>query len=288
MVAGILLALAGCAAPSEPGAHPSGDVAQTTTTTTTITTSTPAPPASPTPAPTRNVSWHLDKNQTWVATGSPPDCPEPLTLATPVDLAQATAILYPGQPRGGAFKPHGGFRFDGRADNNVTVTIPFDALLVRGTHGMRNGQNISSMEGLEEQDSFEFIAPCGIMYTFGHLRHLAPKFQQIADGLPVIVGFAQQQYFDVDPPVRVAQGEVLATAIGFENGTNVFVDWGVLDLRHTNGATLRPEWSQYQNDFDKYAVCWLDLLPPDDARHARTLRGGDSVSGTQSDYCGAP
>lgn len=43
---------------------------------------------------------------------SAPACPDPLILQTPVDLTLATAILYPGQERGGDFKPHGGFRFD--------------------------------------------------------------------------------------------------------------------------------------------------------------------------------
>lgn len=220
-----------------------------------------------------------------MATGTPPPCPEPLQLATPVDLDLATAILYPGQVRGNAFKGHGGFRFDENVDNNVTVRIPFDALVVRGTHAIRNGQDIGSPEHLEEQDGFEFIAPCGIMYTFGHLRRVAPTFRALADSLPLVVGFNRTQYYDVDPPVQVHAGDVLATAVGFENGTNVFVDFGVYDLRQTNGATLRPEWEAYRDGFDVYAVCWLDwLAPPDDAT-ARTLPGGSQESGKESDYC---
>ena len=239
-----------------------------------------APPPDP-----QNVTWHLGENNTWIPSGPPPPCPDPLRLATPVDLATVTSILYPGQVRGNAFKGHGGFRFDNNTDNNVSVRIPFDAKIVRGSHAVRNGTDIDSMEGLEEQDGFEFIAPCGIMYTFGHLRRLTPEFQAVADSLPLIVGFNQTQYYNVDPPVSVHVGQLLATAVGFENSSNVFVDWGVLDLRQPNGKTLRPEWEAYRDGFDRYAVCWLDLLPPPDDARARALPGGAQDSGKESDYC---
>lgn len=282
LLAFVVLTVAGCVQ-SE---HPSG--------TTSSQGSSPAgastPPSSPsTPAATApkatGVGWHLAEGGVWVAEGTPPACPDPLVVATPVDLGLATAILYPGQVRGGAFKGHGGFRFDGAPDNNVTVRIPFDALLVRGSHGLRNGTDINSSTGLEEQDGFEFIAPCGVQFSFGHLRRLAPVFQAIADKLPVVQGFAQQQFFAIDPPVQVHAGDVLATAVGFEVSHNVFVDWGVLDLRHENGKTLRPAWSSHASEFDRYAVCWLDWLSPSEAARAHALPGGSQESGKESDYC---
>jgi hypothetical protein len=279
------LALAGCAAPH------AVDPSQGSVTAQSIQSGPlPSSPAAASGSPSvssapAEVTWHLAEGGVWVSTGTPPPCPEPVQLATPVDLALATSILYPGQVRGNAFKLHGGFRFDDNPDNNVTVRVPFDAVIVRGTHAMRNGTDIASTNHLEEQDGFEFIAPCGIMYTFGHLRRLAPEFQAVADSLPLVVGFNKTQYYDVDPPVKVHAGAVLATAVGFEQGRNVFLDWGVLDLRHTNGATLRPEWEQYRDEFDRYAVCWLDLLPPADAAKAHALRGGSQESGKESDYC---
>ncbi|MES2155175.1 MAG: hypothetical protein V4510_08580 [bacterium] len=284
-----ILVLAGCTAPanvatSGTSTQPSTSLAQTT-----------APPVDPlmpppaanatTPGPGREVTWHLGASGDWIPSGTPPPCPDPLVLATPVDLGVATAILYPGQVRGNAFKLHGGFRFDNNTDNNVTVRLPFDAYVVRGTHAMRNGTDIGAPYGLEEQDGFEFIAPCGIMYTFGHLRRLSPEFRAIADALPLIIGFNKTQYYDVDPPVHVHAGDLLATAVGFEANLNVFVDFGVLDLRHTNGKTLRPEWSQYSDGFDTHAVCWLDWFGPTDSAKARDLPGGSQESGKQSDYC---
>lgn len=223
------------------------------------------------------VSWHLEKGNIWAARGTPPACPEPLVLATPVDLSLATSMLYPGQPRGGAYKPHGGFRFDTQSDNYVTVTVPLDAQVVRGSRAFRNGEN---------QYAFEFIAPCGIWYSFGHLLELSPKFQTIVDSLPLVVGFATQQFYDVATPIAVTKGEVIATAVGYAKDTNVFVDWGVLDLRKKNGVTIRPEWAaKYSKEFDEYAVCWLDLLSAEDSARVRALPGGDFETGKMSDYC---
>lgn len=231
------------------------------------------------PEPSR-VTWQLGKGNIWQAIGTPPACPNPLVIASPVDISKVSAILYPGQPRGDAFKPHGAFRFNNQ-NNEVIVTVPFDAQIVRGSRAFRNGEN---------QYSFEFIAPCGIWYSLGHLLELTPKFLAIANRLPLIGDFAEQQFFDITPRVNITTGEILATKVGYAKTNNAFVDFGVLDLRHKNGATIRPEWSaKFGNQFDEYAVCWLDLLPTTDKAHLRGLFGsGDSVTGTKSDYCHYP
>ena len=226
-----------------------------------------------------SVIWELREGNIWRPNREPPSCPEPLQLKTPVEVSKVSAILYPGQPRGGAFKPHGAFRFDSK-DNNATVTIPLDATLVRGSRAFRNG---------EDQFSFEFISPCGIWYSLGHLRELTPKYLAIANKLPLIGHFAEQQLFDVIPPVLVKEGEVIATKVGYINTNNAFVDFGVLDLRKKNGKKLRSEWSIYQKEFDQYAVCWLELIPVGDANKLRSLFGsGDIKSGRLSDYCHYP
>lgn len=235
----------------------------------------------PTPTSSPEVSWQLKEGNLWAATGTPPLCPDPLVFAPPTDLKKVTSILYPRQPRGDAFKPHGGFRFSDQTPNNqVTVTIPFDAEIVQGSRAFRNGEN---------QFSFVLIAPCGIWYSLGHLLELSPKFLAIANSLPLVddtTGFHTQQFYEVNPPIPVTTGEVIATAVGYAIPHNVFFDFGVLDLRHKNGFTIRPEWAaQFGQQFDEYGICWLDLLPADDAAYLRTLNGGDWEYGQLSDYC---
>lgn len=93
-------------------------------------------------------------------------------MQSPVDINKATAILYPGQVRGGDYKPHGGFRFDGLSNNEITVRLPLDAELVR------IGSNIQKV-GI--QYFIEFETDCGLRLTFGHLLIVAPKFRAVFD-----------------------------------------------------------------------------------------------------------
>ncbi len=227
------------------------------------------------------VNWQLREGGFWVAQETPPPCPDPLQLVTPVDVSLQTAILYPGQVRGGAYKPHGGFRFPELDENRLTVTIPMDAEVIRGSRAYRNGEN---------QYSFEFIAPCGIWYSFGHLLELTPKFQALADSLPLInddaEGFHTTQIFSLTEPVPVTAGEIIATKVGYAISHNVFFDFGVLDLRQTNGFIIRSEWEEkYSDQFDHYGVCWLDLFSPADSAKIKALPGGDFETGKTSDYC---
>jgi hypothetical protein len=189
-----------------------------------------------------------------------------------------TSILYPGQVRGTAFKPHGGFRFDHQPTNDITVTVPMDAKLIRGSKGYFS-------ENGEVQYGFEFIAPCGIWYAFGHIHTLSPKFQAYADKLPLVSDHATQQLYDIEGMPDVKQGEVIATQVGIVHTKNVFVEWQVDDIRQKNGLSIRPAWAKYADEFDQYGVCWLNMLPTKDAATAKALPGGDGVSGKQSDYC---
>ncbi len=238
-----------------------------------------SPPVNQPLPPTRpavpEVRWRLEKGNVWVATGTPPPCPEPLVLAAPVDLSLVTAVLYPGQPRGGEFKPHGGFRFDQQTDSRMTVKVPFDAQVVRASSIVLQG---------ETQYALEFIAPCGIMYSFGHLLELSPKFQALVDNRPR--PDPRSTFSTLAPPVAVKTGEPVATAVGFTAGPNVFFDWGVYDLRGKNGVQLRPAWAaKYRRTFDEYAVCWINMLSPEDAARVKALPGADSEYGSLSDYC---
>ena len=95
-------------------------------------------------------------------------CPNPFVFQMPVDIKKVTSILYPGQYRGGDYKPHGGFRFDNSRPDEIKVIAPYNAEVTAGARYPVNG---------EIQYTFDFSHPCGIRYRFGHLLTLSPKFQ---------------------------------------------------------------------------------------------------------------
>lgn len=217
----------------------------------------------------------------WQATGTPPSCPNPLSLKTPTVLTNVTSILYPGQVRGGNYKPHGGFRFDTARNSNETVTAPMDAVVVDGSRYLVSG---------ETQYMFDFIAPCGIMYRIGHLLVLDSKYQKIADLFPAPVE-GDSRTTQVNPQVTVTAGETIATAVGTTKGTtglNVFFDFGVYDLRSKNQASQNSTWAAnpaHDPMLAQHAVCWFDLLSAADATKVKSLPAGDPTSGKTSDYC---
>lgn len=216
----------------------------------------------------------------WEAKGKVPQCPDPL-LQFPVDLNLATSILYPGQYRGGDYKPHGGFRFDNQKTNEIKVAAPMDATVVRGARYPVDG---------ETQYTFDFINDCGYMYRFGHLLTLSPKLAAIAEQFPMN-GEGDSRDTAVEPPVTVKAGEIIATAVGLtkgnhDGGINVFVDWGVYDLRVKNRASANAEWAtKHPHQIEQHAVCWFDLLQPKERTIVLGLPSSDSQSGQTSDYC---
>lgn len=224
--------------------------------------------------------------------GSYESCPDPFIFPLPVDINKVTSILYPGQLRGGEYKAHGGFRFDMSLPNEITVTAPIDARVIAGARYPVNG---------EIQYTFDFEHPCGIRYRFGHLLTLHPKFQAIAEKFPTPKGL-DSRTTQVNPPVEVKKGEIIATAVGLtkdghsKNGTNTFVDWGVYDYRQKNKAssdpnwatkhTEDPNWSKYYNsETYQYAVCWFDWISPENREKILALPTSDSQSGKTSDFC---
>lgn len=201
-----------------------------------------------------------------------PPCPEPLVLETPVDLNKVTAILYPGQERGGDFKPHGGFRFDNSKPDDIEVKAPLDGDLKEAQAYMEDG---------EIQYLFDFAHPCGIVYRFDHLEKLSPKLEEFAKDLPILSeedwksgkGVHGQKPGSLN--LNVKQGEVIAKAVGFRKTNNVFVDLGVYDLRGK---------SMFQNP-RPFAVCWFDMLSAPDSAKVKSLPAGDSKSGSKSTLC---
>lgn len=221
-----------------------------------------------------DVTWEFS-GTAWQANGTPPACPNPLALSSPVNLTAATAVLYPGQTRGSDYKAHGGFRFDRAQTNAVTVTAPLDAAVYSASRYIERG---------EVQYLFTFINPCGIMYRFDHLLTLSPALQAVADQLP-------PAQVDDSRTTRVSglqleAGDQVATAVGFTAGPNVSVDFGVYDLRTKNAKAGDTAWaSSHSAELAQYAVCWLDYLTGNDKTAVRTLPAGDSTAGKTSDFC---
>ena len=199
-------------------------------------------------------------------------CPTPL-LQSPVDLSKVTSILYPGQERGGNYKAHGGFGFDDATDNSVTVEIPLDGKITRVARYRELG---------EVQYLFEFEGNCGVSFRLDHLRELTAKFEAVVAAFPIKEDSRTEL---VNPPVAVMLGEVIATEIGFLN--NVFLDFGVYDMRQKNEASKDPAWAGAHSQFpaDSYGICWLDALPQADSLVVKALPSRDGASGTKSDYC---
>ncbi len=221
-------------------------------------------------------SWSFDGSK-WQSSGTPPVCHDPLQLTSPVDTSLASAVLYPGQTRGGNYKPHGGFRFDGKENNAIKVKAPMDAALVSGSRYIEQG---------ETQYMLFFVNSCGIAYRFDHLLTLSPAMQSAADTLP-----APKENDSRSTPfntlVQVKSGEDIATAVGFKNNKNVSVDFGVYDLRSQNSASNDSSFAnQHANEKEQafYGVCWFDLLGAD-ADFVKKLPAADQAVGKTSDYC---
>lgn len=224
--------------------------------------------------PGTNVMWHWNGTD-WMAGGAPPACPSPLLFAPPVDFSAVTAVLYPGQTRGGNYKAHGGFLFTPGTNASVTVRAPMDGYVYRGAR---------YVEADEVQYLFDIINPCGIMYRFDHLLTLSARFQAIAETFPP--AGASSATTVVAPGEQVMTGDIIATAVGFAVTGNTSVDWGVYDLRQRNAVSNDDAWlASHPGEQAAYAVCWLDAFTASTSAQLRALPGGDGVAGTMSDYC---
>lgn len=212
-------------------------------------------------------------------TNTSSSCPDPI-LQSPVDIAKVTSVLYPGQARGGQYKPHGGFRLDNSNNDAVEVRAPMDAKLVDGSR---------YIEQNEHQFLLDFKSDCGVDFRFDHLLTLSPKLQAEVDKLPTpqkddsrTTNFKRQ--------ISVKAGEVIATAVGFPQTHNVSFDFGVYDTRQPNDASKESAYMAAHPDVNnnnqlKYAVCWFDYLPKSDATKLKALPAADQNAGKTSDYC---
>lgn len=229
-----------------------------------------------------DVNWTFD-GKSWQVRGTPPPCPDPLNLPSPVDINLVSGILYPGQERGNDYKPHGGFGFKNQTNNEVDVFAPMDGNLFKAARYLEYG---------EVQYSLYFIHDCGIMYKFDHPRELTAKFKEILNNIPM-GDEGDSRTTEIRPAIFVAKGEHVATKVGFENfpgghnDRNVFVDFGLYDLRKTNGVNYDSVFRAKHpniNEYGTYAVCWFDYLSSEDETIVRSLPAGGN-EGKVSDYC---
>jgi hypothetical protein len=245
------------------------------------------------PPKTNNSALAVDKPAkpgavTWLQTydgykpdGTTPACPTPMIKQFPADINKVTSVLYPGQYRGGNYKPHGGLRFDKSANDEVTVRAPFDGTVIDG------GAYIAEGSDNDVQYTFDVMHDCGMMYRVGHLLTLSKSMADIARHFPAAVK-GDSRTTVVDPGVKVKAGTVLATAVGTASGKNTFFDLGVYDWRQANNISTFPAWlevPQHNNPLAKHAVCWFELLPKDVSVKIKSLPASDPASGKASDYC---
>lgn len=223
------------------------------------------------------ITWVFNGDK-WSASGDSPSCPDPLTIKSPTDITKATAVLYPGQTRGGSYKPHGGLRFDGQANEAITVRAPMDIHLVEGSRYIEQG---------EIQYLLVFQSSCGLAFRFDHLLTLSSALQAAVDKFPAPKP-DDSQTTKLNTALNLKAGDTIATAVGFKNTKNVSFDFGVYDLRTPNLASKNTEYAAaHQSDKAQsfYAVCWVNLLKGDDAHTALALPGADQTAGKTSDYC---
>lgn len=232
----------------------------------------------PMPTSSTNLKWGFN-GEVWQANGTPPACPTEILSISPVDFNLATGILYPGQYRGGDFKAHGGVRFDNNKDTKITVLLPFDGQLIRGSQYIESG---------EVQYIMDFVNPCGIMIRFDHLKVLTPTFAEIFKTLPPAkVDDSRTTEFNI--ATTYIAGTVIATEVGHNLPTlNVGVDFGVYDLRQRNTAANSANFvKEHQRTIHTagYALCWLDYLPGNDKARVKALPGADQKNKKISEYC---
>ncbi len=218
-------------------------------------------------------------SKTAESTDTSTNCPDPI-LKLPVEATKVTSILYPGQTRGGQYKPHGGFRLDNLSSNSVEVKAPMDAKLVAGSRYIEQG---------EEQILLDFQSGCGVNFRFDHLLVVSPAIQKAVDKLPAAKP-DDSRTTNFDDQVSVKTGDVIATAVGFEKTRNVAFDFGVYDTRQPNEASKDSTYKEAHPDLDqneqlKYAVCWLNLFAESENKALKALPAADQASGKTSDYC---
>lgn len=214
----------------------------------------------------------------WVNTDAKPsNCPTSLVLQSPVDLTKVTSVLYPGQVRGGNYKPHGGFRFD-NSDNSIQIRLPIDGYIYSGSSYIEMGQR---------QYMVDIINNCGYMIRFDHISRLSPELEVLFKSEIPNNGEGDSRTTKFNTLKLFNAGDLIATEIGFKSPKNVGVDFGVYDLNSVNEVSKDANWSSKYKMFAEkafYGICWLDYMNSEDKKLVYSLPGA-GTEGKVSDYC---
>ena len=227
-----------------------------------------------------NWRW-ADEGSKWVSSGSVPACTFPIIAdGSFANFGTAISKDQPGQIRGGSYKPHGTIRWSNQVYvPGIDIRAPFDGVIVAAWHYLVEGQY---------QFGVNFVSPCGFMIRIGHLNSAGPKVASILSKLsPAMENDSRES--NLQSPVALVKGDVIATAVGIPSGradsVGTFVDFALLDLRSANQRTLSSVAAASDVKYSRYAVCWYEgqYLGNGDKAKASALAysNGDSAS----DYC---
>lgn len=220
--------------------------------------------------------YSTDKPVTWKFTGdewrpssTPPACPNPFVLSSPVDPDMVTAIMYPGQIRNNVYKSEGGFAFTS-SSKNVSVRAPLGGYLVKARRYVAQG---------ETQYLLVFINSCGIMYRFDHLRELDEKYKAVVDKVPE-TKTNETQLTTITAPFYTRAGELIGRKVGSTSTRNIFVEFGVYDLRKKTSVSKTND-----KEYAPYGICWFNYFDKEISSLLKGLPLRDQASGRTSDYC---
>lgn len=231
-------------------------------------------------AQSASVSW-MQTEDGYAPSATPPACPAKIVQQFPADISKVTSVLYPGQLRGGSYKPHGGLRFDKSANDQITVKAPFDGTIIDGAAYLADGA-VNDV-----QYTFDVMNDCGMMFRVGHLLTLSPAMAELAKNFPAPKK-DDSRTTKIDPGVKIKAGDPIATGVGTSSDKNVFFDWGIYNWNQPNAISSDAAWlkdAQHNNPLAKHAICWFGQLSASNEATIRSLPAGDPASGKNSDYC---
>ncbi|MBI2589583.1 hypothetical protein HYW32_00905 [Candidatus Berkelbacteria bacterium] len=211
----------------------------------------------------------------WQSVGTPIACPEPLAFSSITELDEATSVLYPGQMRSVGYEPTAGFRFDRSPNEAISITAPMNGEIVQAAR---------FLVGEETQYVFDVLSPCGILNRFDHLLEIPFKLQAMIDKLPEPKE-NDSRSTPISPPIKIFQGETIATAVGMRKNNNTFISWTAYDLRQKNKISSNSTWAAEHPGLYHYVICPFPYMPSEDQARIKTLPAADSMSGSKSDFC---
>ena len=237
--------------------------------------------------------YNQQKMEWFVKSGKAPACKNPLKLdMSPVDMSKITAVGLPGAYRGFSYKAHGGFRAATSTNGNLEVKLPMDARLTGIT------RYYEAIPGYPDELQYlvDFENDCGIAIRFDHILTLTPDFHAVAEKSPA----PKKNDTARDPNIgRVnipyKAGTVIATGVGFPSAQNYGFDFGMYDYRSRNEISKNTLWADIHKNYSAqhfHGICWLPLLPGDDAAKAEAMAkdrnnyNSNKPFNLISDFCG--